>query len=184
MISFFLANDLVEIIEKCGSVCCRPKICFQYQCLWYWRDILGGVSLLKMTSPPPTFNLRITWMIIILDNSWGSEERTVRGSVSHIDAKYTRREKWKGYQTAVISVLRCSWKLNYRNHFFCFCSALLIKRYFGIWSSVYLQLLQYFILFLLPLQWWTILVIIKRLLKRKKMKNAVQFSGNASSCSS
>lgn len=41
---------------------------------------------------------------------------------------------------------------------FIFCLASLIKQHFGIWNSVYLQLLQYFILLLLPLQWLCTLV--------------------------
>lgn len=74
----------------------------------------------------------------------------MRGSVSHIDAK-----KRKGYWTVVISVLCRLYKLglNYQNQ------SSFVQHYWSnnifIWSSVYLQLLQYFILFLLLLQWWT-----------------------------
>lgn len=96
----------------------------------------------------------------------------MRGSVSHINAKYTPRKVNQGfYQTAVISVLY-RLVLIIRTKF-SFSSAPLIKQYFGIWSSVYLQLLQYFILFLLPLQWWTILVIT---IKEKK-KNYINKRG-------
>lgn len=77
----------------------------------------------------------------------------MRGSQSHIDAKYTFSGKVEIYQTEVTSVLvACrSLVLTSMKMILVTCSALLIK-YFGIWSSVYLQLLQYFILFLLPLQ--------------------------------
>lgn len=102
----------------------------------------------------------ITWM------TWhrrqqrkGVMDWTVRGSLSHIDAKSTLWKAERSSDSGNFSVNCRSSKLgfNYQLNDFSFCSAL-FRQYFGIWSSVYLQLLQYFILFLLPLQWRTTLV--------------------------
>lgn len=98
------------------------------------------------------FNLSIMWMTLHVTYSRqqlskGSEEWTVRGSLSHIDAKYTL---WRAKPLAGcshFSVMSLVKGYNYQLNDFSFCSALLIEQYFGIWSSLYLQLLQYFILF-------------------------------------
>lgn len=153
---------------------------------WYWWDILGGVSLFKMTSPPPTFNLRITWMIIILDNSWVSEERTVRGSVSHIDAKYTRRKVKRLSDCSHFQyyVARESLVLIIGTIFFLFLLGTIDQTIF--W---YLELCLPTAVAVFYTLFATFTVMNhsghnQKIIKRKKKKNAVQFSGNASSCSS
>lgn len=101
------------------------------------QNYISDGELFKYNSRPLIQIQKLLWHLrgSFLDNSW-VKKWTVRGSVSHIDAKY--RSMKKGYQTAVMSVLlENDWSLR---------SALMVE-YFGIWSSVYWQLLQYFILF-------------------------------------
>lgn len=128
---------------------CKAKLPFNYLSnlqevtFWYSQTCFGWSITLTWLNTP-----HLNWL------SKRSEGWTVSGSVSHIDAKYTLWNVKKLSDCSHFSVMSLV-KLND----FSFCSELLIKQYFGIWSSVYLKLLQYFILFLLPLHWWTTLVM-------------------------
>lgn len=139
--------------SKDGSVSASTALCWLLLSLW-------------------AFPWHLFWMTAEEEG----EEGSVRGSWSHINSKNnTLKISWKRFKGCrQFSVTWVGFKFP--------CSALLIKQYFGIWSSVYLQLLQYFVLLFAT---FTVINYPGHKCKwLRKKKEYVKVWGNASLCSS